>query len=249
MANYYFVHQQKTGGTSLIGEIKNSGFYEIWDVPRIFSDFANIDPNANNFFCGHTHLSLKNLFSFEITPIIFLREPSKRIISLWNHTQSASFKPGWSFKEAFTHIIDADADTILTDPFFSFLSNNAITRKLAQEYDYSQLLASANTGDMDAFWEKYKNDLTDNYVPTADDLVKAKAVLDTAVIGLTEEYAESVNRIGTLMGFTPTGLHLQTADDTVTNVLIGREADINAANNLDYELWEYAKTLFESQRT
>jgi len=250
MSNYYFVHQQKTGGTSLINEVEYSGLYKIWGPHQILADFDSIDPNADNFFHGHTHASLKNLFDFYVIPIVFLREPSKRVISLWNHTQyEANEQWGfgeWGFREAFWHIVDADADTILADPVFTFMSNNAITRKLAQQFDYTELknVASVNR---EEYIQKYKTDLMDYYVPTSEDLEKAKAFLDTAIIGITEEYEESMNRIGSLMGFTPEGFHLRPSDDTVTNVLIGRETEINAANNLDYELWEYNKTLFASQ--
>lgn len=238
--NYFFCHQQKTGGLSLIEEIKASEKYHVFSTIDFFKKYDN---DKNSFVTGHNYFSLLNLIKSPVTPIVFLREPSKRIISWWNHVLWDNDKSFWSPREYHLHHYkETDPAKILQDPIFDKTINNQMTRKLGQDFDYSKLYQYRNDENFVNLFKK-ANSIVEP--PNETHLRQAKKNLKKSIIGIQEMYNESINEIANILEIEIKKFHV-TQPRATFNPLVGHDDIINGMNYLDYELWEYGKELFKN---
>lgn len=237
MSDYLFCHHQKTGGRSLNKEVINSGLYDVYVSAEALQNIDYIN-NAQNsvFISNHFPLSQRELFTKEFTIITMLREPSARLTSWWNHVLvglNIADNGWWLPSDYHSDIVnETNITNILNNQRFSDSQINGMTRRLIQSY-------AINHSD-------YK-EITLVPATSQEHLAAAKEVLDNSIVGIVEQYSDSVNLIASHMGITLSGLQISDETTDLLNPFIGAEQQVNDANNLDYGLWEYGKTLLASR--
>ena len=236
MANYLFCHHQKTGGRSFIEEVSSNFMYETYIGPDAFANVVSINNTQNNvFITNHYPLSQRDLFTKEFNVITMLREPSTRLRSWWNHVLIGDYGTGgwWTPAAYHSDILDeTDVSVILSNERFLNSNVNGMTRRLIQSF-------AVNHSD-------YK-DISIIPATTQEHLAAAKEVLDNSIVGIFEQYEDSVNLFANEMNIELSGVYIQDPVADATNPFIGEEQQVNDANHLDYELWEYGKTLLASR--
>lgn len=237
--NYYFCHHQKTGGQSLIKEVKASEKYNVYNHSSFLENFKKVKQPF--FISNHFPYNQIDLIQFSFRPISVLREPYSRLVSFWNHVCYKEDKTWWSPRSYHNDICnETDIEIIINNAKFANTHFNSMTRRLGQTFDFFNFTKKEN------YVKIIKEEFSNPCPPTDKDFENAKYILKSCIVGVTEEYDKSRSYICSLLNIDPIGFHIREpkADN---NPLIGYKNKINELNYYDYELWMYATELFKKQ--
>ena len=238
----FFVHIPKTGGTTL-SEILDQHFepseifpYTQWqDVPE---DMPIESLAKFSLYRGHfLKASLETLLPSEVSTLTVLRDPIERIFSAYNHTRNFKETAGHPHQAA----IGGESGTLLD--YINMPDKNP-TRNTQLSY---LSWPAPNERSVMAAQKCYAFDPT-----PFQDLERAKEALSQmAFVGTQEDFDRSIQLLNHTLQWDPVshvgranvGMCSSRARDVDSSVL-GRLRELN---QLDIELYDYGKTLFEER--
>ena len=238
----FFVHIPKTAGTTLT-EILDQHFDPLEIFPHthwhsVPEELPIEELTGFGLYRGHFYkTSLETLLPGKVSTLTVLRDPIERIFSAYNHTRN--------FKETAQHphhaAIGGEDGTLLD--YINMPDKNP-TRNTQVSYlswpapDERSVMASQQCYAFD---------------PTPfQDLERAKEALSQmAFVGIQEDFDRSIQLLNhtlqwdpvSLVGKANVGMYSNRASDVESSVL----ERLRELNQLDLELYDYGKTLFEER--
>ena len=248
----FFIHIGKTAGVSL-EHILNQHFPEKKICPYYYDlDFVDhaAEPLNYTLFYGHNWYYTLEVMPKNTQPITILRDPVKRLLSSYEHILR---------DRNHTHhqLINSNTQSpvdFLEHDYIKKLFSNAHTRVLGTDYDLKGMLTKVANGGISK--EHAHAQLTEfrlNSQADAAMLDRAKARLrEMPVFGLTEKFAESVQRIASIMNISVDSIpHKNSAPkETHSKYQQYSQQNIDALkrlNEFDIELYEFADALFQER--
>jgi len=230
-----FPHVMKTAGTSLIEALqRNYSTKEILSRASTWSQLRTQTPDMLSpvrFVRGHFGSGILRVFGEHngFTPICLLRDPVERVISHFWHYRSAS-----------------------DDQRFPFMRNEAFTLEEFLDYPEVQyLVCNYHTANYSANLVN-SMDLPDGPAPEISELnfsVAREFLNQCACVGISEQLERFAVQLEDVLG-----LHVAIGATRHRSYARGGQvapetlAKIRRLNEIDYELYEQAKTLSQRQR-
>lgn len=238
----YFLHIPKTAGTTFTAILHNQfNPNEICPATRWYSvlEIPSEALSQYHVIAGHMTYSLHRVIQKRLIYITMLRDPIERAISYYE--QVRRMQPHYPYKKFYTQ--NMSLEDFIVDPEINFATTNAAVMMIGENYSLEQvrnLFAIRN----------YDDDFTPPPTPTREFLERAKQRLEEfAFVGLAERFADSINLLTYTFAWHPIGA---TQELNKSRGRIKREdlpqRTIDAIieqNQLDIELYEFAKALFE----
>ncbi len=246
----FFIHIGKTGGVSFEHILKQN-FAEKSICPYYYDvDFVehSDDPLDYQLFFGHNWHYTLDILPPHTQPTTFLRNPTERLLSAYEHTLRDKNHKDHNDLNGCLQAPGA----LLQDQDVQTLWSNAQTRVLGRDYDFGTLLQRCVKKEIkadDALRELQHMRLAP---ATRDTLERAKTRLrNMQAFGLTDQFDKSCQwlakafhlRIGNIP-------HMNTASQKMPRSdLYSKEdfAAVEAINDLDIELYNYALSLFRTK--
>jgi len=244
----YFLHIQKTAGTTLLSTLRNNFDYDSILYPRGWRDlFEKMPENFSHYrlVTGHFGYSMSIMLPRKPIFITMLRDPVDRVISDYGFflDRERAQKDGQLKK--------ASLEDLINNPDTRWNFTNIQTRHIGLDRDELSLrnLLMRNSFGLISRWINYR--LPDD--PPDDRLLEIamKRLSEFAFVGLVERFEESLFLLCYTFGWRPVR---NVTKKNVTSNKIRRDQlsktvleSISECNRLDRELYRYAQQLFESR--
>ena len=241
----YYLHIQKTGGTSFISFLDSHFAPESICPAQLLPELFQSPPEDMSHFSlyrGHLWYGLNSYLHRNLNCITLLRDPVQRTVSYYSHVKRD--------ENSYRHreVVDGNWSILdfVRDQQTNWDTTNSQTLFLTVDLDYSKLAADP-VGYGQAVVKRYAARREDRALL---DLAK-KRLEQFMFVGITERMQESIELFSWQMGWDPgtpaPSLNISSnrpSEDELT--LEAREA-IMAINPLDQELYAWARQRFEEQ--
>jgi len=240
----YFLHIPKTAGTTFTFNLDS--YYDVQNIypERVLSGFLKNPPS--NFLSlklirGHFGYKISKFLEKPPLFLTFLRNPIERTLSFFDHIKLDPYTNNWVNQN---FILNETISDLLVDETKSKIFTNNQTRHIANDLDYTKLNDSNNF--LLEEHEQFVNPkLTDEQLIT----LAKKRLSEFAFVGLTEKTNESLLLFCYTFNLQPLGnfwnLMVAPKRTHINDFNYDTINQIKKLNNLDFELYEFAKKIFD----
>jgi hypothetical protein len=243
---FYFLHIPKTAGTTFCFSIlphffEPSAICPAHDYPELLPMLSDL--GKYRLFRGHFYHYFAHLLPARPIFMTFLRDPVERVLSHYDHICRDPTHYHHGMTTAFRNgLLDA-----VRSP--GILPGNFQVTSLARDIDPIRTLESAR--------ERHSNKL-DEYAVTFCEMIKTaltqrdlqtacRRLAEMEFVGIVEHFDESIALLSKTFGWpVPSYQRLNVAPKRTRRAEIAPEVlrEIIKANELDFELYEFGKSLF-----
>ncbi|WP_245871864.1 sulfotransferase family 2 domain-containing protein [Nitrosotalea sinensis] len=248
----YFLHIPKTAGTTFTSVLDSFFDYQsifpeqvyrklILDLPEDFTKYKLIR--------GHFGHTIYKIIPQNILYLTMLRDPIQRTISYYDHMKLAPTTNNWVHENFLSEI--ETSDSALQDPKKIPVFTNYQIRHLAVDLDIRSIAQYYKMNKRAFFFDTVEEFI---HPDISDELLLQTAkqrLLEFSFFGLVERFEESLFLLYYTFGWKPIrsiwNLMVAPRKTSMHDISEHTMKIIKEYTKLDYELYEYAKELFEQR--
>lgn len=236
----YFLHIEKTGGLTLRDLIGRQFPAEQQHDPcplLMYLELPESERQQHRFISMHLCWAFERVFGYRPMTITLLRDPIERTLSHYSHVMRDEYTP-YAYKPS-------SLRAFLTDPYFHNLVSNFQVNSLCYDLDPRIPVVAS---------ERVFGHYDEIPYPEDERLALAKQRLRSmAFVGIAEQFNETVQRLFAQFGWvvpsTWENLNVSLSQrPTLKSLPAAIKKLLRQGNALDFELYDYAVTLFKEHR-